>query len=136
MTFNLKSGSYKPYMKTSNKLLYVHQQSNHPPALLKNIPLNINKRLINISSSKDVFDAAIGLYQKALEESGYDHKLTYHPEAQQTTRNKRKRKRNMTWYNPPWNSNLNNQPRKSFCALSTNASPRSTRYTRFSTDIR
>ena len=30
-------------MKPNNKLSYVHQQSNHPPALLKNIPLSINK---------------------------------------------------------------------------------------------
>ena len=54
--FDLTDGSYKPYMKPNNKLSYVHQQSNHPPALLKNIPLNINKRLTNISSSKEVFD--------------------------------------------------------------------------------
>jgi len=138
VTFDLTSGSYKPYIKPNNKLLYVHQQSNHPPALLKNTPLNINKRLINISSSKEVFDAAIAPYQKALNESGYDHKLTYHPEAQQTTRNKRKRKPNITSYNPPWNSNLKtNLGKKFLCTvLSTNASPRSTRYTRSSTDKR
>ena len=56
VTFDLTDGSYKPYMKPNNKHSYVHQQSNHPPALLKNIPLNINKRLTNISSSKEVFD--------------------------------------------------------------------------------
>ena len=78
VTFDLASGSYKPYMKPNNKLLYVHRQSNHPPALLKNIPLNINKRLTNISSSKEVFDAAIPPYRKALQESGYDHKLGSH----------------------------------------------------------
>ena len=66
-------------MKPNNKLSYVHQQSNHPPALLKNIPLNINKRLTSISSSKEVFDESIAPYQKALTESGYDHKLTYNP---------------------------------------------------------
>ena len=67
-------------MKPNNKLSYVHQQSNHPRALLKNIPLNINKRLTNISSSKEVFDESIAPYQQALKESGYDHKLTYNPE--------------------------------------------------------
>lgn len=34
VTFDLSSGSYKPYMKPNNKLLYVHRLSNHPPALL------------------------------------------------------------------------------------------------------
>ena len=47
-------------MKPNNKLSYVHRQSNHPPTLLKNIPLNINKRLTNSSSSKEVFDESIG----------------------------------------------------------------------------
>ena len=62
MTFNLTNSGYKPYMKPNNKLLYVHKQSNHPPALLKNIALNINKRLTNISSSKEVFDEFIAPY--------------------------------------------------------------------------
>ena len=44
VTFDFASGSFKPYMKPNNKLLYVHRQSNHPPALLTNILLNINKR--------------------------------------------------------------------------------------------
>ena len=70
VTFDLTDGSYKPYMKPNNKLSYVHQQSNHPPALLKNIPLNINKRLTNISSSKEDFDESIAPYQQALKESG------------------------------------------------------------------
>ena len=60
--------------------LYVHRQSNHPPALLKNIPENINKRLTSISSNQKVFDEAIPPYQKALDESGYNHKLTYNPQ--------------------------------------------------------
>lgn len=104
VTFDLTNGSYKPYMKPNNKLSYVHRQSNHPPALLKNIPLNINKRLTNISSSKEVFDESIAPYQQALKESGYDHKLTYNPDP--APRNKRKRKRDITWYNPPFDSNV------------------------------
>ena len=106
VTFNLTNGSYKPYIKPNDKLSYVHQQSNHPPALLKNIPLNINKRLTTISSSKETFDESIGPYQKALKESGYDHKLTYNPSQERTPKNKRKRRRNITWYNPPFNSNV------------------------------
>ena len=93
-------------MKPNNKLSYVHQQSNHPPALLKNIPLNINKRLTSISSCKEVFDESIAPYQKALTESGYDHKLTYNPPQEKALKNKRKRTRNITCYNPPFNSNV------------------------------
>ena len=65
VTFELTDGSYKPYMKPNNKLSYIQRQSNHPPALLKNIPLNINKRRTDISSSKEVFDESIAPYQQA-----------------------------------------------------------------------
>ena len=103
VTPDLASRSYKPrFTKPNNKILYVHQESNHLPALLKNIPGNINKRLTSISSSKKVFDEAIPPYQKALDESGCNHKLTYNP---QPTRN-RNRKRKVIWYNPPWNANV------------------------------
>ena len=115
VTFDLTDGSYKPYMKPNNKLSHVHQQSNHPPALLKNIPLNINKRLTNISSSKEVFDESIAPYQQALKESGYDHKLTYNPEP--TPRTKRKRKRDITWYNPPFDSNVKSNLGRKFLRI-------------------
>ena len=67
VTLDLKSGSYKPFMKPNNKILYVHRQSDHPQALLKNILQNINKRLTSISSSQKVFDDAIPPYQKELD---------------------------------------------------------------------
>ena len=105
VTFDLTSGSYKPYMKPNNKLLYVHWLSNHSPALLKNIPKNINKRLTNISSIEQVFNEAIAPYQQALEESGYDFKLKFDPEARRETRKSKAHKRKITWYNPPWDSN-------------------------------
>ena len=73
----------------------------HAPALLKNIPENINK-LTSISSSQKVFDEAIPPYQKALDESGYKHKLTYNPQP----KHKRNRQRKIIWYNPPWNANV------------------------------
>ena len=95
MTLNLTSGSYKPYMKPNNKLLYVHRQSNHPPALLKSILQNINKRLTNISHNKEVFDDTIEPYQKAVKESAYDHKLTFNPEKKQTKEKEPKKKHHM-----------------------------------------
>ncbi|PFX21324.1 hypothetical protein AWC38_SpisGene14200 [Stylophora pistillata] len=69
VTFDLTSGIYKPFMKPNNNFLYVHRQSNHPPALLKYIPEDINKRLWSISSSKEGFDEAIPPYQKALDDA-------------------------------------------------------------------
>ena len=64
-------------MKPNNKILYVHRQGDHLPAWLKNIPQNINKRLLCISSTQPVFNEAVAPYQKGLDNTGYNFKLTY-----------------------------------------------------------
>jgi len=102
VTLDLTRGSYKPFMKPNNKILYVLRQSNHPPALLKNIPENIKKLLTSISSIQKVFDDTIPPYQKALDESGYNYKLTYNPQPKCN----RNRQRKIVWYNPSWNANM------------------------------
>jgi len=56
--------------------------------LLKNIPQKINKRLPCISSTQQVFNEAIPPYQKALDESGYNFKLTYDPPKNHTNMHK------------------------------------------------
>ena len=66
-------------MKENNVPLYVHTKSNHPPTVIANIPLGINKRLNSISASKEVFESAAPQYQQALTKSGYQHQLTYQP---------------------------------------------------------
>ena len=44
VTLDLESEVYKPYIKPGDRPLYVNSQSNHPPSILKNIPLAVNKR--------------------------------------------------------------------------------------------
>ena len=45
VTLDLSKNHFKPYSKPNNPLLYVNQNSNHPPSILKNIPASVNKRL-------------------------------------------------------------------------------------------
>ena len=59
VVMDLEKDVYKPYRKPGDKPLYVSSWSNHPPLVIKNIPLGINKRLCEISSSKEVFLEAI-----------------------------------------------------------------------------
>ena len=74
VTLNLSTAKYQPYNKPINNVpLYVHNKSNHPPKMLENIPLAINKRLCEISSNEDSFQSAAPLYQEALSKSGYQH---------------------------------------------------------------
>ena len=114
VVFDLEKESYRPYLKPGDRPLYVNRKSNHPPSILKNIPLAVNKRLSDISSSKQVFDQAAPLYQSALDQAGYSHKLEYSkPEA---TR-KRKRKKSIIWFNPPFSMRLKTKVGKKFLAL-------------------
>ena len=56
VTLDLNTGKFKPYSKPSTTPLYVHSQSNHPPNILRNIPVAINRRLSSVSSDHEVFN--------------------------------------------------------------------------------
>ena len=104
VTLDLRSGKFYPYIKEGNIPLYIHQESNHPPSILRNIPESINKRLSEISSDKESFDSAKGVYQEALDKSGYHHKLSFTPS--QASRPQNTRRRNILWFNPPFSKNV------------------------------
>ena len=119
VTLDLKTGQHKPYMKPNNKLQYINVESSHPPTILKSIPQGINKRLSEISSNKEVFNRAAPDYQRALYESGFDFKLHYeHPQVA-----KRQRKRNIIWYNPPYDLNVKTNIGKEFLKIITKCFP-------------
>ena len=46
--------------------MYIHKKSNHPPDIIKQISLSIEKRLSNLSPNKQIFDEAAEYYEKAL----------------------------------------------------------------------
>ena len=103
-------------MKDNDTPVYVNCSSNHPPAVLKNILLGVNRRLSRISASKEVFDTAAPAYQEALAKSGYTHKLTYEATEPSCTK-KKTRKRNITWFNPPFSANVKSNIGKDFLNL-------------------
>ena len=45
VTCNLTNGTFRPYKKPNDKLLYIHTSSSHPPQILKQLPNAINERL-------------------------------------------------------------------------------------------
>ena len=114
VTFDLENEIFRPFIKPGDRPKYVNAKSNHPPAILKNIPLAVNRRLSSISSSKEVFDQSAPLYQAELSRAGYSHKLEYHPPEE---RNKRKRVRKILWFNPPYNANLRTNVGRKFLNL-------------------
>ena len=104
LTFDLNTGTFKPYHKPGNEINYVNVHSNHPPNVIKQIPLSIQNRLSNLSSNEEIFKQATPYYTAALQRSGYDHKFEYKPNTRNQRRNNRKR--NIIWFNPPYNNNI------------------------------
>ena len=77
VTLNLTTGEYKEYRKPHSRPVYVNRLSNHPPAVIKNIPKNVNDRLNVLSSNEKMFNESKPKYQEALKASRYSYDLKY-----------------------------------------------------------
>ena len=64
--FNLNGGTYKPYTKQNNEIKYILKNSNHPPSVIRQIPLSIESRLSTLSFNEIIFQEAVPPYQRAL----------------------------------------------------------------------
>ena len=116
ITLNLNDGTHKPFRKPNDITTYIHKESNHPPNIIKQLPRAIEKRISTLSSNKEIFDNSKEYYENALKKSGYKEKLNYIPP--QNNDNKRKnRKRNVIWFNPPYNKNVTTKVGKKFIEL-------------------
>ena len=126
---------HKPFMKPNNTPLYVHNKSNHPPNIIKNIPESINRKLSNISSNEKIFQKAIPPYQDALKKSGYNYKLEYKPTPtdnnNQNNKQKIKRKRNITCFNLPYSKHVASNIGKQFLNLLDTCFPPTTNYIKY-----
>ena len=80
----------------------MHEDSNHPPQVLKELPKTISKRILTISSSREIFESSKIEYENALKISGYKDRLVYeNSSVNENDKNQKKRKHNIIWYNPP-----------------------------------
>ena len=123
VTMDLNQSSYRPYLKPDNTPLYVNAMSNHPPAVIRTIPKGINHRLSTISSNEDEFKTSTKVYQEALEKSGHNHTLEFKPD-EENHRRSRTRKRNITWFNPPFDSGVKTNVGGQFLKIINESFPR------------
>ena len=119
VTFNLSDG---PYTKPNNEIKYIHKNSNHPPSVIRQISLSIESRLSILSFNEKIFQEESPPYQKALQNSGYRHTLTYkRPENDNNSTNinkiKQNRKRQIIRFNPPFNLKTKTKIGKLFLTL-------------------
>ena len=114
LNLDLQRNKFFPYKKPNDTPVYVHNDSNHPRNILKQLPKMTGERLSNLSCNKEEFDRAAEEYQEILKKSGYKEKLSYSPP---TRRNRRQRKRNILWYNPPFDLQVKTNIGKTFLLL-------------------
>ena len=99
--------------------MYVHRMSDHPPTSLNNLPKSISRRLSEMPSNREAFEQATDIYNSALQASGYNEGLEYiNKEVRgERARNKRKRKRQIIWYNPPFSKSVTTNVAQKFLRL-------------------
>ena len=111
--FNLKSGTYYPYRKQNKEILYLYNQSNHPPSIIKQIPSMISKRVSDVSCDSDHFNKAAPDYNTCLKKSGFNENIKYSPSQPK----QRHRKRQIIWFNSPYSVNVKTSVGKLFMSL-------------------
>ena len=126
VTFNLLDGTSKPYKKPNGQLLYVNISSNHPPQIIKQLPMSISNPLSNNSSNKQVFEMSNGEHEKALRESGYKN-ITLIYKDKMDIKQKPNRSCDITWFSPPFNKNVSTNVVKRFLNLIDQHFPKSTK---------
>ena len=115
VTLDLRNNKYYPYRKPNDNPVYVNMKSNHPPTILKQIPSIVSTRLSKLSCSEEEFHKSKPFYEDILKKSGYSEGLVYKPNASKPT--KRKRQRNIIWYNPPFSLSVRTNIGRRFLSL-------------------
>ena len=100
VTLNLSDGSHRPFHKPDDETSYIHAESDHPPSILKQLPKAVEKRISDLSSSKEIFEQSKQYYQEALEKSGHKYTLKYNPTPENPNQ-RRKRGRKIIYFTRP-----------------------------------
>jgi hypothetical protein len=79
----------------------------------------INKRLSELSCNAQEFHKAKGPYEKAINNSGYQYKMEY----ERKVPTKRRRRRKIIWFNPPFSKNVKTNIGRKFMLLIKNHFP-------------
>ena len=115
VTLNLNDSTCRPFHKPNEETTYIHVESDHRPHIIKKIPRSIEKRLSCLSSTKEIFENSKDCYEQRLRQCRYNEKLNYTEENNKI--NKKSRKRNILWFNPPYSKSVKTNTGKLFLRL-------------------
>ena len=79
--------------------------------------MSIEKRLSSLSSSKEIFEETTPHYEQYLSNCRYKEKLNYRDQTSSNLITKRKRQRNILWFNPPYSKRVKTKIGKFFLQL-------------------
>ena len=127
VNLHIQKGTYWPYRKPNNELLYINAKSNHPPSILKQIPKSIENRIQSLSYNREEFVKAMPEYHAALAKSGFQP-TTLPADPVTTPTAQVKRRRNITWFNPPYSQNVSTDVARQFLKLIDRHFPKSHKY--------
>ena len=77
VTLDLSNNLYKPFIKMDQSPSYINVNSNHPKAIIKQVPKAVNLRIRNLSVNEEIFRKGSKMYIDALKSSGYKENFTY-----------------------------------------------------------
>ena len=126
VVFDLYRNRYYPYRKPNDEPLYINAESNHPSTILKQLPEMINDRVSKLSCNVREFNKVKDVYQAALQTSGHKKTMNYTPSKEK----KKRRKRKVIWFNPPYSSNVKTNIGKVFIELIKQHFPRHHKYSK------
>ena len=127
VTLNLNDESFKPFRKPDDETNYIHVESDHPPNIIKRLPIAVEKRISDLSSSEEIFIQSKQHYQDALVKSVHTYELKYNPSV--TSGNQRRnRKRKIIWFNPPFSKMVTTNICKKFLNLIDKYFPRNHKF--------
>ena len=80
---------------------------------------SVSKRILETFSNEHIFKESIPVYEEVLKKSGFHQKLEYVREQvdKNSKEEKRRWKRKIIWFNPPYSNNLKGNVRKQFLKL-------------------
>ena len=92
---NLTNGTFKSYRKPDNITSYIHTQSKHPPNIIKQIPIAIEKFCHSL--------------KKFFKYQGYNHAFSYNPTPPNDNNQNKKQ-----WHNSSFDKNVSTNIGKNF----------------------
>ena len=114
----LQNSYYCLFNKANNEINYIDKQLNHPPSIIKQSSLSVERRLSELSSNEKIFNDSIPTYLEALIKADYNNKLTY-KKYDQKKDNSQQRKRQLIWFNSSYSKNVttNQKPQVRYWAI-------------------